>query len=805
MRITLLIPVASRIHGARIARVSMLTVLGGGVFLQSPATLPAQTQPGAWVVEHEVRDRWLFPGQPARFTPYRSSVASIHVDSIRAGAAETHVWLRLPAYFDRATLTVGRDGRLVRAELIPPASTYRPPTARDSVMQASFRLLDGLTRLTLPEWRVGELIPSFRPSRAEQGARWVDTVRLEAAREGNHQRLSGTRVSVIVGDTTVGGRRLWIVRDSARVTYDERWLERERTLDTTVPNDRVVDGTIVGRHLHDPALGISWDRIDTTRLVGAATLRYPDGRTFRSPVRYERVRRWVTRDRVGYAARQDSVRAERGRGFGGVVRVPIGALEERLARGDRPLQDSLFALLRATQSADSVAVLMQLLRLSARDAELQRRIVEWRVTSGDSLLVLSELEDAGYRLGRPMSESAMRQALRYMADPGIAFRLGGSRDPLYENIVQGLTTRPPAITPDTSRWTCEPNACRLLAAQWTEAREPRLRAVGLVARAMLDPAGWADTLVAHADSAIPYLQRAVHLARGVGATWPAASQRPIPTGSDWRDWLEWMNGRNPAYPPLRIAGQPVATGTAVRFEETHANAIRYVTASSGRDVVGELRGALARAESDSAHLVFGTMLVELDAYEAPPAEVAALFRRSAAHADLGLRLVLRLFGCSPRGLCGQPAAPLADSATTAAITDRLIGVTLAREPEWPTIQEKTGRPPPRAGINPAGESSANGLLEDANLPRGARDRWRSRVRIISRSEWDAMPVRAEGMLYTLSTVWRVGPFAHVTINYAGRVGRTPEQGPHLYYGGRSYYLMELDGEWVVVSRSEWIT
>ena len=97
------------------------------------------------------------------------------------------------------------------------------------------------------------------------------------------------------------------------------------------------------------------------------------------------------------------------------------------------------------------------------------------------------------------------------------------------------------------------------------------------------------------------------------------------------------------------------------------------------------------------------------------------------------------------------------------------------------------------------------MLEDANLPPGARDRWGTRVRIISRSEWDAMPVRSEGMLYTLSPVWRVGPFAHVVVSYAGRVSRAPEQGPHLYYGGRQYYLMELNGEWVVVSRGEWIT
>ena len=43
------------------------------------------------------------------------------------------------------------------------------------------------------------------------------------------------------------------------------------------------------------------------------------------------------------------------------------------------------------------------------------------------------------------------------------------------------------------------------------------------------------------------------------------------------------------------------------------------------------------------------------------------------------------------------------------------------------------------------------------------------------------------------------------IQSSGRVPRRPDQAPWLYFAGTTYYLMELDGEWVIVNVSSWIT
>ena len=40
---------------------------------------------------------------------------------------------------------------------------------------------------------------------------------------------------------------------------------------------------------------------------------------------------------------------------------------------------------------------------------------------------------------------------------------------------------------------------------------------------------------------------------------------------------------------------------------------------------------------------------------------------------------------------------------------------------------------------------------------------------------------------------------------AGRVPGRPDQARWLYFAGTTYYLMELDGEWVIVNVSSWIT
>src|SRR5215211_3544003 len=125
-------------------------------------------------------------------------------------------------------------------------------------------------------------------------------------------------------------------------------------------------------------------------------------------------------------------------------------------------------------------------------------------------------------------------------------------------------------------------ACELLARQRTAAREPRLRAVGLIASLVLDPRPWADSVLARGAHP-PFMVDAVRLVRGVAVT---KATLPGPAAG-WRAWLEWMEGRNPTF------SHPDVTGWRVMFDERHATAIRFHRALTGRDVAAEVRAKLA--------------------------------------------------------------------------------------------------------------------------------------------------------------------------------------------------------------------
>jgi len=43
------------------------------------------------------------------------------------------------------------------------------------------------------------------------------------------------------------------------------------------------------------------------------------------------------------------------------------------------------------------------------------------------------------------------------------------------------------------------------------------------------------------------------------------------------------------------------------------------------------------------------------------------------------------------------------------------------------------------------------------------------------------------------------------VDASGRLARREDQAPALYGSGTTYYLMELNGEWVAVSISAWVS
>ena len=785
-----------RVAIAVLALSSMIGCSRSGV--PDPARPEPPSAPSArYVMEQVTQDRWISARQRSEFTPFTRATSTLYLDlaapDARTGERTIHVAFRAPRSPDSAALRVRPDGRVVRYDAWTPAIPLPPMIVPgDSARFARIPLRPG-GRLALPETRVWDLVPRVRPRRLVAGSRWTDTLALDAEQEGFRQTLAGVRTSVLIGDSVVAGQRLWIVRDSAAVRYTERDLEHERTLDTLVAMDRTVTGTIRGRYVYDPDLRFSHVRNDTTSLSGDAVLRYPDGRTFATPVRYERTRHWTLYDTATFTTRQAARRAEIQRTYSGPVASASNETERRLGAGDTALRDSLTSVWASERDPNRRDELYRVLLLWGRPVPAFRNELDARrMAAGDTAFILRELARRAYPARPRIDVDAAQQMIRVMSDPGLPFAFGWSRDAIYENLVQTFSTWPPAIAPGTSQWRCTPDACRLLGEQWQRASEPRLRDVGLAVLATIDPVRWADTAIARAAAGSSVIQRVAQLANGVGATWPAAAKLALPAeDADWRAWLAWMNAPNPRYrvPPTASHGG----GIQVRFEESHATAIRFHQVRTGRDVIGDLRRDLAAASDDSARLVYGSMLSGLG--DAPPSvdEIAAQLRSgSAAQVALARRSMHTVFG-------GR--ASRADSVTTVAIIDRLIASMIDGSEPWPQL---TPRPGPTPAPAPPPAFPPRYVLADS-IPPALQAKWRDRVRLISLDDWRRMPERQAAELVTFSAVERIGPFVRVQQHVSGRLARQPNETPHLFFSGVSYQLLATGDGWVIVESGMWIT
>jgi hypothetical protein len=299
----------------------------------------------------------------------------------------------------------------------------------------------------------------------------------------------------------------------------------------------------------------------------------------------------------------------------------------------------------------------------------------------------------------------------------------------------------------------------------------------------------------------PLLRGAVTLVRGVGATWAAASKASMPPpGSDWRVWLEWADGRDPGYAAANAAVEArmaaLVARARPRFDESHQTAIRFFMARTGRDIVGELRRGYEAAVSDSARLVFGTMLQKLGDLQLSNAEIAdALASGDPARSTLGQAALRSGFRLMATALPPDTAAPF---------IDRLIAVMVDSGTFWRSAE--TGqRPPPRGGRATLHAAPGRVFVNGDNLPDAVRAKWASRLDIISRAEWNRRDPRQAALLYTFTPVRRWGRFVRVEVGVSERTARPEGHAPAQYASGNTYYLMDLNGEWVVVAWEGFIT
>jgi hypothetical protein len=784
-------------------RSNVISTLVAAAMLVAPlAQLKAQVvqRPASeWYMELETSDRWMHGRQLARFTPFGRAETWLLVDSIRGDPDRRQIHLTLGRFAsgrDSAVIEQDRNGRILRLTFgMAPYGGARPMYPGDSARFIESRRVNINDAFSLPESRVWDVVPTSPRGPLSVGARWSDTVAHKATDGLYEQSLTGERSSRVVGDTMANGRRLWIVRDSARVRYEERYLVRERTLDTKAQVSRTAEGYIRGVHWYDADLRLFRRREDTTTLAGEAVLRYPDGRTFRTPAHYERTRRWVLYDSAQYAARRADMRATLDRQMGGMVYVPENELQRRLSHGDTTLRDSLVRAWRQIPDpAEASRVFSALSMWSGRDQTFRARLDSLRIASGDTAFLYMRLSNRAYSRTPPTDTADVRAMLPFLEDPAIVWGFNLSRDWLYENLAQGLTAWPraAAVGRDSQVVACTAAACRMLGDLRQSAREPRLRDVALIALFSTDPARWADSVLA-LESDHPLLRRAASLARGIGSTAPASAKAPMPPpNSDWHAWLHWMSGWDPRY---AAAMQRLRVDSlAPSFGEEHRTALRMYMLRTGRNVIDELRRGYDAATSDTVRLVFGTMLRGMGELSLSEAQIAEAFTSGVPErATLGRGALVDQFG--------RLSTPM-DTVAAAPLILRLLSVTIDSAPLW-RVGAADMRQFSRRETPILHARARRVALTAANLPSSVRAKFGDRIQIITPQT--PIDPRDALVIYTVTPVRAWGRFVRVEVSADERLARRPEQAPAHYAAATAYYLMELNGEWVIVAWESWVT
>jgi len=382
-----------------------------------------------------------------------------------------------------------------------------------------------------------------------------------------------------------------------------------------------------------------------------------------------------------------------------------------------------------------------------------------------------------------------------MANPAIVLSAGLDDDPYYEDITQYLGTK--AVHDDTTRWPCTPDACRLLAAQYETAKEPRLRDVALTMRALLDPAVWADTVMALPDR--PLLHNVRSLSRGVGAGWQAATQSPMPdSGASALVWLDWMNGVKPEYAVsmARFRRDTTLQGR-LRFEDSHRAAIGFVSARTGRNIKAELKRGYETAAGDSARLIFGYLTQQTSGLGMSPDQIATALRTSTG---VDRFLANQELARQMRAAYGR-LGPVDTAVQRQLYADMIRSERSGRGAPWPMIGAGRVGPVPREVFVP----DTNRFVLADNLPTGLAQELSDSALFISKADWDARGRRRGGSLATFKVVGSLGPFVQVKADIFGLLPRPDDHAPYGWASGAVYVLLVVEGDWVIVSVSSYIT
>lgn len=667
------------------------------------------------------------------------------------------------------TMQVEVDANGLATAALERSPARRRPPSDSALMRriAQEQLLAGSSAGVLfPEEQLARVFRQFPTMRLRAGERWTEPVDWRGERNGVRAEERGMRTTVVIRDTLVDGRVHWIMRDSVVLQRQEEWPEHSYSLIADITHRSESSGTRTSRWVYDPARAIAVARTDTTRFDGTVTRLFPDGRTV--DARYA-----VTRYDASTALspqQYDEVRAAESAEFrrqrGGMVRNPPTLVEQRIAAGDSLVIDSLVSAWISGDLMSRQQIELQIMMSAASTrATMHRRLSMAALQIGDTASAFALTKQRQQYFPGPFNREDLQFLVGYLEDPRRALRNGIGPDAAFPEILNRLMNAPPALARDGAG-ECRERVCALLEhyANRNDV-DPRLNDLAAIALYYQDPRGGFAALEQRAASGTAMARRVYREALGYPGDSRPGEGEPLPSaGADWQAWAAWGGGST--------------------FRS--ARVLRLHSLRTGRDFVREFREGYTAATTDTARFVFGALLITLDTAAFGTDEVVQLVTSSSPTLKrLGERAMHQVL---------RSARPASDAVAAPLLNDLIAMMLEGTLPRW----QNAGQQQRRQG------APGDVIMISDSLPRAVQERWRDRVALISRAEWEARDPRVESMAHTVDAK-QAGPFVILDHAVDGRLARSADEVPYRYGAGETIVLLQTADGWRVVSRTGWAT
>jgi len=149
----------------------------------------------------------------------------------------------------------------------------------------------------------------------------------------------------------------------------------------------------------------------------------------------------------------------------------------------------------------------------------------------------------------------------------------------------------------------------------------------------------------------------------------------------------------------------------------------------------------------------------------------------------------------------QSSASMPDSAA-APLVNRVLAAIVDGTPLWRSVGLRT---PTAASLPETHADPRQRFVLADSIPELARAAWSTRATLISASDWEQRDAKTAGVLYTIAPIRVWGRFARLNVELSERVARKSDEAVDAYAEGKTYDLMLLNGEWVIIIESGWIT